>query len=103
VSSAIALGRAYVKGNRSEHGLVMLRNLITQLPENLAAWDALLASLDESSHIEELALFLGQIPMSIAENQQFARHRGALAFRRRDWSTAADWYRRAWEFDPSDS
>jgi tetratricopeptide (TPR) repeat protein len=100
--SAIALGRAYVKNSQPEEGLPILRGLVERFPDDPAAWDALLAGLDESSRTEELSLFLGRLPSGLAEDPRFARHRGALALRRRDWPGAAKWYLRAYEDDPSD-
>jgi tetratricopeptide (TPR) repeat protein len=100
--SAIALGRAYVASSRPEEGLPILRGLVERFPQSAAAWDALLAGLDESSLTDELAAALDRLPASVAASRRLARHRGALALKRRDWPRAVQWYRRAWSIDPSD-
>jgi tetratricopeptide (TPR) repeat protein len=100
--SAIALGRAYVASSRPEEGLLILRDLVKRFPDSLAAWDALLASLDESSLTDELAATLDRLPHAVASAPRLARHRGALGLRRRDWPQAVQWYRRARSVDPSD-
>jgi tetratricopeptide (TPR) repeat protein len=100
--SAIALGRAYVASSRPEEGLPILLGLVERFPDSAAAWDALLAGLDESSLTDELAAALDRLPQAVASAPRLARHRGALALRRRDWPRAVQWYRRARSVDPSE-
>src|SRR5262245_3131236 len=100
--SAIALGRAYFKNGRPDDGLSLLQGVISRSPEHLAAWDALLAGLDEASHTDELGQSLGRLPARLAADARFARHRGALALKRQEWEDASSGYLRAWAFDRSD-
>jgi tetratricopeptide (TPR) repeat protein len=100
--AAIALGRAYIANSRFDEGLSILRSVVDRSWGNPFAWDALLASLDESSRTDELASCLEQLPPAIAGDMRFARYRGTLALQRHDWPGSADWYLQAHRHDPSD-
>jgi tetratricopeptide (TPR) repeat protein len=100
--TAIALGLALIRNSRLDEGLAILRDTAAGHAASPDAWDALLQGLDESRQMDELARTLAKLPGELAGDPRFARHRGAIAQERRDWSTAADAYLRAWRADPSD-
>jgi tetratricopeptide (TPR) repeat protein len=100
--SSLALARAYVRNIRPEEGLPILRALVRRFPDKPASWDGLLSGLDESSLTDELSASLDRLPRALESDPRLARHRGALALKRRCWSEAVDWYRRARASDRSD-
>ena len=99
---AIALGLALIRNSRVDEGLSILRGLVRRHAGRPETCDALLQGLDEARRWEELAGVLDRLPAVMAGDPRFERHRAAVAQERRDWSTAADAYLRAWRYDPSD-
>lgn len=99
---AIALALASIRNSRSGEGLPILRRLAGRFADAPVAWDALLTGLEEAYLADELAEALGQLPSTMAGDPRFERHRGVVAQNRRDWSSAADAFLRAWQADPSD-
>ena len=100
--TSIAMGLALVRSSRFDQGLSILRDTVSRHADSPDAWDGLMSGLDESRRLDELAQTWAKLPPKLAADHRFDRHRGAIAQERRDWSTAADAYLRAWQADPSD-
>jgi tetratricopeptide (TPR) repeat protein len=100
--TSIALGLALIRSSRIDEGLAILRDSVHRHAGRADAWNALLLGLDESRQVDELAEVLARLPGATAVDPRIDRYRGAVAQERRDWSTAADAYLRAWRADPSD-
>jgi tetratricopeptide (TPR) repeat protein len=101
--TAIALSLALIRFNRIDEGVSILRDQVRRQAGQPETWDALLQGLHESRRPDELAEALAKVPPGLSVDPRFERHRAAIAQGRRDWSTAADGYLRAWRADPFDS
>jgi tetratricopeptide (TPR) repeat protein len=101
--TAIAYGLACVRSSRPDEGLDALRGLTERFPQRPEARDALMTGLEEAFRHDELRRELERLPDGMRSDPRFEKHRGALAQSQGRWDQAAESYRRAWSFDPSES
>jgi predicted Zn-dependent protease len=101
-ASALGLGRALVKEGRAEEGLRLLRETLSNSPDDPAAWQALLGGLADAGEIEQLEKELGRLPRAIAGERRFAVYRGRVAQERQRYPEAIVAYSQALELTPDD-
>lgn len=100
VRAGLALGLALVRDARVDEGIARLRRSVDEHPGDPDAWAALLAGLDDGGRVDDLAGTLDRLPEGLAADPRFAEARGRAAQEARDWSAAAEHYRRALEARP---
>jgi tetratricopeptide (TPR) repeat protein len=76
--------------------------LVEREPESLAAWEGLLAGLDEAPRPEELAATFDEVPAELAGAPELRRFAAKAAQQRGEWSKAIGAFQEAVAFDPAD-
>jgi tetratricopeptide (TPR) repeat protein len=100
--SARALGLALVRESRYDAGLELLSRAVKSDPTDTQAWEAYVTGLTDAARIDALNETLAQLPKTIADAPCFDGAKGWAASQRRDWDSAIQSYRRAWERRPDD-
>jgi tetratricopeptide (TPR) repeat protein len=103
LQTSVACGLALVSVSSSDEGLAILRQAVESNPAAPTAWDALLTGLEMAYRSDEWAAVWSRLPHTLAADPRFAKHLGRLHEEARQWSDAAQAYRRAWEHAPDNT
>ena len=98
--SRLTLGRALVRDGRFDAGLSMLRQTLTDRPDDPEVRVAHLNALVDAARLDELTEALRVLPESVAKSPRTDAARGWLAGQRGQWSEAVSSFERAWNADP---
>ena len=102
VSVRQALGLALVRSSQIDEGIAVLEKLASEHPNDPRAWDGWLEALDLAGRLDLFRPAYDRVPEALRMTPVMARHRG-LAFQiDEDWKKAAESYKEAQSFDPTD-